>query len=83
MREGEDKHLNLSVLGDVVISTETAEQEALQRGVTVEEEMALLLVHGILHLLSYDHENDPSAAAEMEAKEQEVLTRLGWRNKGP
>jgi probable rRNA maturation factor len=81
MTEGEDRHLNPSVLGDVVISTETAEQEALQRGVTLEEEMALLLVHGILHLLGYDHEEDPSAAAEMQAKEEEVLTGLGWGNK--
>jgi probable rRNA maturation factor len=83
MREGEERHLNPSVLGDVVISTETAQQEALQRDVPLEEEMALLLVHGILHLLGYDHEDDPEAAAEMEAKEKEVLTRLGWGNKGP
>lgn len=82
MREGEDRHLNPSVLGDVVVSTETAQREALQRGVTLEEEMALLLVHGILHLLGYDHEDDPSAAAKMEAKEEEVLTHLGWENKG-
>ena len=82
MTEGEDRHLNPSVLGDVVVSTETAQREALQRNVTLEEEMALLLVHGILHLLGYDHEDDPSAGAEMEAKEEEVLTRLGWGNKG-
>jgi probable rRNA maturation factor len=83
MGEGEDRHLNPSVLGDVVVSAETAAHEALQRGVTLEEEMALLLVHGILHLLGYDHEDDPLAAATMEAKEQEVLSHLGWKNKAP
>jgi probable rRNA maturation factor len=82
MREGENKNLNPSVLGDVVVSTETAEREALQRAVPLEKEMALLLVHGILHLLNYEHEDDPMAAAIMEAKEQEVLTHLGLGNKG-
>jgi probable rRNA maturation factor len=82
MRDGEDRHLNPALLGDVVISMETAQREALQRDVTLDEEMALLLVHGILHLLGYDHEDNSSAAAEMQAKEEEVLTHLGWKNKG-
>ena len=68
----------LGLLGDVVISTETAQREARHRGVTLQEEMALLLVHGILHLLGYDHEGDPEEAATMEAKEQEILSRLGF-----
>jgi len=76
MREGEPQHLHPDILGDVVISTETAQREAQQRGVTLDEEMALLLVHGILHLLGYDHEGAPEAAAEMESKEQEILARL-------
>ncbi len=82
MREGEGIHLNPALLGDVVVSTETAQQEAQQRGVTLEEEIALLLIHGILHLLGYDHEDDPEAAAEMDAKEEEILTHLGWRKIG-
>jgi probable rRNA maturation factor len=77
MREGEDEHLHPALLGDVVVSTETAQREAHQRGVTLEEEMALLLAHGILHLLGYDHEDAPEEAAKMEAKEQEVLAALG------
>ena len=77
MRDGEDNHLHPDILGDVVISTETALREAQQRGVTIDEEMALLLVHGILHLLGYDHEADPREAAAMEAKEREVMTHLG------
>lgn len=78
MGEGEDTGLHPDLLGDVVISTETAEQEAQQSGVTLKEEMALLLVHGILHLLGYEHEDVPEEAAKMEATEQEVLTRLGF-----
>jgi probable rRNA maturation factor len=81
MREGESA-LNPALLGDVVVSTETAQREAQQRDVPLEEEMALLLVHGILHLLGYDHEDDPSAATEMQAKEEEIMTHLGWKNKG-
>jgi len=82
MREGKTKHPSPALLGDVVVSTETAQQEALRRGVTLEEEMALLLAHGILHLLGYDHEHAPEEAAQMEAKEQEILTHLGFGNKG-
>ncbi len=81
MKEGKEPYLNPVLLGDVVVSTETAQREALQRDATLEEEMALLLVHGVLHLLGYDHEDDPSAAAEMQAKEEEVLKHLGWENK--
>jgi probable rRNA maturation factor len=76
MREGENGHLHPHLLGDVIISTETAEREAQYRGVILQEEMALLLVHGILHLLGYDHEEDPDEAATMEAKEKEILDRL-------
>ena len=76
MREGQDKHLHPTLLGDVVISAETAEREAQQRDVPLEEEIALLLTHGILHLLGYEHENTPEEAVAMEAAEQKILTRL-------
>ena len=77
MREGEDQNLHPLLLGDVVISTETAQREAQQRGVTLAEELTLLLIHGVLHLLGYEHEGVPEEAAKMEAKEEELLTRLG------
>ena len=80
---GEAKeHLHPPLLGDVVISTETAELEAQERGVTLEEEFALLLVHGILHLLGHDHEGAPEAASQMHAKEQEILIQLGLGDTG-
>jgi probable rRNA maturation factor len=83
MRDGEEKQLHPDILGDVVISTETAQREARQRGVTLDEEMALLLVHGVLHLLGYEHEGASKEAVEMAAKEQEVLSRLDFGDNVP
>jgi probable rRNA maturation factor len=51
-----------TILGDVMISMETASKQALERGWTLDEECALLLVHGILHLLG--HEDDTEAGSE-------------------
>ena len=63
------------VLGDVIISIERAQEQADDRGHTLGVELALLLVHGILHLLGYDHEIEEEAE-EMEAKERELLAQL-------
>ena len=60
-------------LGDVVIAPEFAEEQAAEYGHTVEEELNLLLVHGVLHLLGYDHEDDRDAEA-MQARERALLT---------
>jgi len=59
-------------LGDVVIAPQIALAQAEEYGHTVEEELNLLLVHGILHLLGYDHEEDEAAAA-MQARERVLL----------
>lgn len=59
-------------LGDVVIAPEIAIQQAAEYGHTVEEELNLLLVHGVLHLLGYDHEADDDAAV-MQARERVLL----------
>jgi probable rRNA maturation factor len=61
------------MLGDVVIAPEVAEEQAAEYGHTVEEELNLLLVHGVLHLLGYDHEDDADAEA-MQARERALLT---------
>lgn len=60
------------LLGDVVISVETAERQASEYGVTVQEEVERLLAHGVLHLLGYDHESE-SEAEVMRAKEEALL----------
>lgn len=62
----------LITLGDVVIAPQVAEVQALEYGHTVEEELNLLLVHGILHLLGYDHEADDDAEV-MQARERTLL----------
>ncbi len=60
------------MLGDVIIAPAVAERQAAELGTTIESELNLLLVHGILHLLGYDHEADEDAAA-MQAREVVVL----------
>lgn len=60
------------LLGDVVIAPSVAEAQALEYGHTVEEEMNLLLVHGVLHLLGYDHIEDEDATV-MQARERTLL----------
>lgn len=59
-------------LGDVVIAPEVAEKQAHELGHTVEEELNLLVIHGILHLLGYDHESDEDATV-MQARQVALL----------
>lgn len=77
MQEGEGGGVQSDLLGDVVISTETAARDAAEAGLPVEHELYFLLLHGILHLLGYDHERGTEADAErMEAREQELFALL-------
>ena len=62
-------------LGDVVISVETAERQAAERAHSLEDELDVLLVHGVLHLLGYDDETEPEAA-EMRRHERKILDQL-------
>ncbi|MFM8412310.1 MAG: rRNA maturation RNase YbeY [Alphaproteobacteria bacterium] len=64
------------LLGDVVVSVPTAERQAAARGHSAEEEIRTLLVHGILHLLGYDHERGPADARRMFRRQREVLASL-------
>ncbi len=66
------------LLGDVVICPIVAARNAVDHGVTFDDEIALLVVHGILHLLGMDHETDEDAA-RMEGREQELLDRFHRR----
>nr|KJB65629.1 hypothetical protein B456_010G104100 [Gossypium raimondii] len=76
--------LNLPVLmlGDIVISIETAARQAEERGHTLIDEIRILMVHGLLHLLGFDHEISENAEEEMEEEEEFVLKSLGWKGKG-
>jgi probable rRNA maturation factor len=61
-------------LGDIVISAETARANARRYGVRVEEELKLLALHGVLHLLGHDHETD---TGQMARRERQWAARLG------
>ena len=77
MREGKFSHLSPQLLGDVVISTDTAAAEAKISGMSMEQRFTELLVHGILHLFGYDHENSAQGARKMEKKSQELIELFG------
>jgi len=78
LREGEAAGLQEpGLLGDVVISVPTAQRQAAERGHALERELAELLVHGVLHLLGYDHERSPAEARRMFGKQREVLAAIG------
>ena len=69
----DDPPLNL---GDVVIAPAYVARQAADLGVSVDDEVALMVVHGLLHLMGWDHPDDESAAA-MEARESTILARVG------
>ncbi|WP_242637607.1 rRNA maturation RNase YbeY [Desulfobacter hydrogenophilus] len=73
MQEGEFSDITPGLLGDVVISLDTAQTEALSAGISTDERMSQLLIHGILHLIGFDHELGESQAREMEEKSLELL----------
>jgi probable rRNA maturation factor len=68
-----------NILGDIVISLETTRRQASEQGKSMEEELSLLLVHGVLHLLGYDHDSPEREAVmwDRQAKAvKEVLTQI-------
>lgn len=64
------------LLGDVVISLETAKRQARERGHPFIKEVLILLTHGILHLLGYDHEGSRKKAVEMRRMEKEIIKTI-------
>jgi len=64
------------LLGDVVLAFETVAREATEQNKPFTDHLRHLVVHGVLHLLGFDHQNDADASA-MEMQEIEILTRLG------
>jgi probable rRNA maturation factor len=70
------------MLGDVVISVDTALREAAEMGETVEETIYRLLVHGLLHLMGYDHERSPQDEKIMTREEKRLLKLIMEENNG-
>src|SRR6266436_3258277 len=64
------------MLGDVIVALPTAAREAHDLQQSLEERVVYLLLHGILHLLGYEHEGPAAQRRRMEAREQEVLAHL-------
>ena len=87
MEEGEDASSNLAsqsgaekaaeCLGDIVLNMDAAKRQADELGFSLEEESVRLLVHGLAHLLGYDHEKSEEEAIKMRAVESKVLKELG------
>ncbi len=74
MNDGNDGNLHSHLLGDVVISVQTAQRQAADKHHSLEIELAWLTVHGVLHLLGYDHQTAQDAAIMFE--KQEAILRL-------
>jgi pyridoxine 5-phosphate synthase len=76
LTEGEDLAMARNLLGDIVISIDTAAREARVEGTSIQNRLNVLLVHGFLHLLGYDHEKSGLGAARMFKRERELLNDL-------
>ncbi len=73
MKEGEFADLTPELLGDVVISAETAAREADVLNISFTRRLDFLLIHGILHLFGYDHERSKADEAEMDRKTEALF----------
>ncbi len=74
--EGLPKNVKFPLLGDLVICAPVVAREAAEQGKALKDHYAHLTVHGVLHLLGWDHEDDKEAEA-MEQLEREILADLG------
>lgn len=72
----EDVMVGVRALGDVVISMETASRQAEEIGHGLEEELARLLIHGVLHLLGHDHVHGGHQARRMKEEEERIAAAL-------
>jgi len=77
MTEGEGAALHPELLGDVVISLPTATKQARRAGKTISSEVTMLLAHGLLHLLGYDH-REPEEEREMLERTRALCAAAGF-----
>jgi len=77
LQKGEYGDINAQVLGDIIVSVETAQRDALYGKLTIAQEIDFLIIHGILHLLGYNHENTTKKETnKMRQKEKELFNAL-------
>jgi probable rRNA maturation factor len=80
MREA--PHSSAHLLGDVVIAVPTAVRQARQSQRSLDEELTILLIHGILHLCGYDHEQNEKEASRMHRRERMILRSIAQWPRG-
>ena len=73
---GDELPTGVQLLGDVIISVEKAKEQAREKRRTLDEELVTLLIHGIVHLLGYDHERSPKDARIMDRLEKKIYRAL-------
>jgi probable rRNA maturation factor len=79
--EGEYGNINPQILGDIIISVETAQRDALYGKLTINQEIDFLIIHGILHLLGYNHENTTEKETKkMRQKEKDLFNAINVCN---
>jgi pyridoxine 5-phosphate synthase len=76
LTEGQDVAMAGNLLGDIVISVQTAAKEAKKDGSTIHQRLTVLIIHGLLHLLGHDHERSSDEAKTMLRLEQELLVKI-------
>ncbi len=77
LQEGEFGNINPDMLGDVIVSVETARRDALKGNLSVDEGILFLIIHGLLHLMGYDHVNTTQTRIrKMKQKEKELFRNL-------
>lgn len=74
--ESELASIGEDMLGDIIISVERAQEQAAEYGHSIERELGFLFVHGFLHLLGYDHQDETSEKVMMD-KQEKVLQKIG------
>ena len=71
-----------TLLGDVIVCPLVAQQQFAEHAGTMDDEIALLVVHGVLHVLGFDHDT-PESATDMRARELDILTTHYWSGPAP
>jgi metalloprotein, YbeY/UPF0054 family len=76
LREDEYGNINPQILGDIVISADTAQKDAIQGNLTIAQEIDFLIIHGLLHLLGYNHENTTKKETNIMRQKEKKLFNL-------
>ncbi|HUU41890.1 MAG TPA: rRNA maturation RNase YbeY [Desulfatiglandales bacterium] len=77
MRDDQNVAPKTLMLGDIVISLDTALRDAKRDGMSIEKTVDRLLIHGLLHLLGYDHEGSEQEARKMEEETNRLFKMIG------